>query len=202
MKRRDFYIEYYNITNRAFSDRIVWGEEERKEAWRKGQHLTSKLERKMFIVTQYLTLLLCWIPMCFYRGLWVVLPVALILFLLQSLITDFSVIKIEWLYFIYRKNNVYCSVLYDIFLGRITDFLNQLKRSTNKVVTGYVFKGGGKFYRKYCAVCRNKDNIITLTFKSNSVVVTVNKKTHTVKDVLPTKEHLITEIATIINANK
>ncbi len=202
MKRRDFYVEYYNRTNRAFSDKVVWGKEEREEAWRKGQYLTSKRERKIFIVTQYLILLLSWIPMCFHRGSWVVVTIALILFLLQSLTTDFSVIKIEWLYFIYRKNNVYCSVLYDIFLGKFTDYLDELKRLTKKKVTGYVFKSGGKFYGKYGAVCRDKNNKITLTFKRNSVVVVINEKAFVMKDVLLTKEHLITELATIINTNK
>lgn len=202
MKRRDFYIAYYNRTNRAFSDKIVWGKEEREEAWRKGQHLTSKLERKIFIVTQYLILLLCWIPMCFDREAWVVVPIALLLFLLQSFITDFSIIKIECLYLIYRKNNIYCSVLYDIFLGNLTGFLEELKRSSKKKVTGFVFGGGGKFYGKYCAVCRNKDNNIALYFKRDSVIVTVNKKKHVIKDVLLTKEHLITEIAAIINSSE
>ena len=94
MKRKDFYIEYYNRTNRAFSDKIVWGKEEREEAWRKHQHGTSKLERKVFIATQYLTLFLCWIPVCFDHNVWVVVPIALVFVLLQSLITDFYVIKI------------------------------------------------------------------------------------------------------------
>ncbi len=202
MKRKDFYIEYYNRTNRVFSDKIIWGETEREEAWRKRQHLTSKLERKIFIVMQYLILLLCWIPMYFDRELWVVVPIALLYFLFQSLITDFSLIKIEWLYSIYRKQDVYSSVLYDIFLGKLTDFLDELKRLTKKEVRGYIFISGGKFYGKYYAVCRNKSNKIILRFKRNSVVVTVNKKKFVIKDVFPTKEHLITAIATLINTNK
>lgn len=201
MKRTDFYIEYYSRTNLAFSDKIVWGKEEREEAWQKGQHLTSKLERKVFIVTQYIVLLLCWIPVCFERGAWVVIPIALILFLLQSIITDFSIIKIEWLYSVYRKNNVYCSVLHDMFLGKFDSFLDKLKRSTKKKVMGYVFTGGGKICRKYCAVCRNKNNQITLTFKRNRVVVRINKKAFVIEDVLIDKNHLITELATTINAS-
>ncbi len=202
MKKRKFYIEYYDRTNRAFSDKIIWGKKEREDAWRQGQHLISKLERKIFIVTQYLTLLLCWIPMCFDRDAWIIVPIAVSVFLLQILITDFSIIKIEWLYYIYRKNTVYSSVLHDIFLGKFADFLNELKRATKKEVTGYIFKSGGEFYGKYCAVCRNKNNKITLTFKRNSVVIMVNKKKFVIKDSLLTKEHLATEIATIINANK
>lgn len=202
MKRKDFYIEYYYRTNRAFSDKMVWGKEERQEAWRKGQQFISKLERKVFIVTQYLSLLLCWIPMCFERGLWVTVPIAFFCFLLQSVITDFSFIKIEWLYSIYRQNNAYCSALHDIFLGNFGNFLAQLKRETKTEVTGYYLKRGGKFYGKYCAVCRSKDKKIVVTFKRNCVVVVINEKAFVIKEVLLTKEHLITEIAAIINLNK
>ena len=93
MKRTDFYIEYYNRTNRAFSDKIAWGKEEREEAWQKGQYLTSKLERKIFIVTQYIILLLCWIPVCFERRAWVVVPIALICFFCNRLLLIFLLSK-------------------------------------------------------------------------------------------------------------
>lgn len=201
MKRKDFYIEYYYRSNRAFSDKIVWGKEEREDAWRKGQHLTSKFERKVFIVTQYLVLFLCWIPVCFDRRMWRIIPIALLCFLLQSVITDFSIIKIEWLYSIYRKNNVYCSVLHDIFLGNFDYFLAQMKCATKKIVTGYYLDRGGRFYGKYCAICRNKGNKITVIFKRNRVAVIINEKTFFIKEVLLTKELLITEITAIINAN-
>ncbi len=157
MKRREFYIEYYNRTNRVFSDKTIWGNKEREEAWHKKQHLPSKLERKIFIVLQYLILLLCWIPVCFAHRAWVVIPIAILYSLLHSFITDFSILKIEFLYFFYRKNSVYCSVLHNIFLGSYTEFLNELTRFTKKEVTGYVFIGGGKFYGKFRAVCINKN---------------------------------------------
>ena len=201
MKRKDFYVEYYTRTNRAFSDEIAWGKEEREAAWRKGQHHTSKFERKVFILTQYLILLVCWIPMCFDRSMWRIVPVALLLFFLQSVITDFSIIKIEWLYSIYRKNNVFCSVLHDIFLGNFDDFLAQLKRATKKKVTGYYLNRGGRFYGKYCAISRNKGNKIAVIFKRNRVAVIIDEKAFVIKEVLPIKEHLINEIAAIINAN-
>ncbi len=202
MHRKDFYIEYFNRTNRVFSDKIIWGKKEREEAWRKGQHLTSKLERKIFIVSQYLVLLLCWIPICFGRELWVVIPLAIFCFLFQSFITDFSILKIEFLYFIHRKNSIYCSVLHDIFLGNYAEFINQLTRFTKKIVTGYVFVSGGKFYGKFRAVCRNKSTKIVLRFQMNCVIVVINKKKFVIKDVLSSKEQLIQELADIINTNK
>ena len=160
MKRRDFYIEYYNRTDRVFFNKFIWGEKEREEARRKGRLYTTKLERKIFIALQYVTLLLCWIPMCIERELWCVIPIGLLCFFLETLLTDFSIIKIEILYFIYRRSNVYCSVLYDIFLGRYTEMLYDLTRLTKKEVTGYVFISGGKFFGKFDAVCRNKNKAI------------------------------------------
>ena len=202
MQRKDFYIEYYNRTNRFFSDKIIWGKKEREEAWRKGQGLTSKFGRKIFIIFQYLILLLCWIPMCFERELWVAIPIAILCFLLQSYITDFSILKIEFLYLTYCKNSVYCSVLHDIFLGSYAEFFDQLTRYTKKEVTGYIFIGGGKFYGKFRAVCRNKTKRIVLKFQTNCTTVIINKKKFVVKGVLTSKEHLISEIANIINTNQ
>ena len=202
MKRKKFYIEYYNRTNRNFSDKIIWCEKEREEARRRRQHFTSKLERKIFIAVQYFVLLLCWIPMCIERELWIVVPIALLYFILQSSITDFSILKIEALYFIYRKNNVYSSVLHNIFLGNYDDFLNQLTRFTKNEVTGFVFTSGGRFYGKFRAVCRNKSKRILLKFKINSVVITINKKKFVISGMLTSNEQLISEIATIIKTNK
>ena len=199
MKRRDFYIEYYNRTNRVFSDNIIWGKKEREAAWRKGQHLISKRERKIFIVLQYLILLFCWIPMCFNRELWFFIPIALLYFLLQSSITDFSILKIELLYSIFCKNSVYCSILHDIFIGSYTDFFNHLIRYTKNEVIAYVFVSGGKFYGKFRAVCKDKNKRIILKFKKNCIIVTVNKNKIVIKDSIPSREHIITKIATIIN---
>jgi len=202
MKRKDFYVEYYNRTNRVFSDKIIWGKKESEDARRKGHLFTSKFERKIFIVIQYLILLLCWLPICFDRKLWVVIPIALLLFLLHSLITDYSILKIEILYFVYCKKSIYSSILHDIFLGCYGDFLDELTRLTKEEVAGYILVSGGKFYGKFQAVCRNKSKKIVLRFRVNSVIVTVDEKKFLIKGALPTKESLITEIAAIINTNK
>ena len=196
MRRKDFYIEYYNRTNSFFLDKIDWA------VWWKKRARTSKFERKIFIIFQYLVLLLCWIPVCFKRELWIFIPVAILLSLLQSYITDFSILKIEILYLIYRKNNVYCSALHNIFLGSYAEFFDQLTRYTKKEVTGYFLIGGGKFYGKFQGVCRSQNKRIVLKFRTNCTVVIINKKKFVVKGVLPSKEHLISEIATIINSNR
>lgn len=201
MKRKDFYIEYYNRTNRIFSDNAIWNKKDREKSWRKRQINFSKKERKVYIVLQYLILLLCWIPMCFDRGLWTVIPVALLYFLSSCFITDFSIIKIEILYFIYRQNNVFCSVLHDIFLGNYDNMLRALTRLTKKEATGYVFRSGGRFYGTFDAVSRNKKRNIVLKFKVNSVTVAINEQKFVIKDEMLSKEEVITEIAAVINSN-
>lgn len=199
MKRKDFYSDYYTRTNRLFSDKIIWTKEDRENAWRKGQLPISKSERKLFITTQYLTLLLCWIPVCFYNISWAIILIALLAFLLQSCISDFSIIKIECLYLIYRKDNIFCFILHSIFLGNSTSFFNELKRATNKKISGYVLKGGGEFYAKYLAVCRNKNDKIILVFQKNKIKVSINKKITVIKNKDLSQEQLLSDISSIIN---
>jgi hypothetical protein len=201
MKRRAFYREYYDRTNRVFSDKIIWSKKEDEEAWRKGQIRISKFRRKILIIEQYFILFLCWIPLCFDQTLWKIIPFALLLFLLSSSLADFSIIKIELLYCIYRKNNVYSSVLYDIFLNTQPDFLDELKNMTKKEVKGYIFKKGGKFYGKYFAMCRNKSNKILLTFKRNKVIVKINEKPTVIQNTNLNRPQLLTALSDVINEN-
>lgn len=199
MKRKDFYIEYYNRTNRVFSDTIVWGKKERQTAWRKGQHYTSKIERLSFIIIQYLALFLSWIPMCFDFDLWKLIPISIIISILISLETDFSFIKIEILYFIYKTDNVFCSILHNIFLGDFGFFLDDLKKLTKPSVNGYIFKSGGKFYGKFLAICRNRNNSISIKFKFNSVIIKINGKKTTINNKALSLEKLVSEISSVIN---
>ena len=198
MTRKDFYCEYYKRTNKIFSDKIIWSQKEREKAWQKRQIYISKLERKVFISIQYLILLLCWVPMCFDSKLWIVIPISISVSTLVYFVTDFSFIKMELLYSIYRKNDAYASMLHDIFIGNFAEFLEKLKSATKKKVTGYVFWSGGKFYGKYFAVCRSKNDKIVLMFKRNRVIVTVNENTTVIRAKL-TKQEILDEIATIIN---
>ena len=136
--------------------------------------------------------------MYFDRDKWVIITIALIIFLSQSYITNFSIIKIELLYYIYRKSNVYCSVLHDIFVGEYTDFFDKLKRLTKKQVIGYFLKSGGTLYGKFNAVCRNKSNKIILIFRFNKVVLSVNEAKIEIKNKSFTEEELLTEISSAI----
>ena len=60
-------------------------------------------------------------------------------------------------------------------------------------------KSGGKFWGKYCAVCRNKNNSITVNFKVRCVEVKINNEVVIIKKMFDSEEHLLLEIASVIN---
>ena len=138
MTRKEFFINYYIQTDRVFSDRFIWNKcGFSEEAWRKGQISFSKMERKLFIVFQYICLLSCWIPICFDHTLWIFIPLGISFYLILSLMTDFSFIKIETLYLIYNTKTVYCTILHKVFRGDWSSFLDPLKRLTKRAILGF-----------------------------------------------------------------
>lgn len=200
MKRKDFYIEYYRRTDRKFSDKIVWTKEDREDAWRRGQLPISKFGRKIRIAEQYLLPLGFGILVCFHPDAWPSLLIAVILLVLGSMYTEFSLIQVECLYALYRRKTVYAALLHEIFLGRYDDFLDELQRVTKKVTTGYVFLRGGKLCGKFAAVCRDKNRKVFLTFRSNRVVLVVNGKKTIVNRAVQTRDALWDELAAVLCA--
>lgn len=199
MKRTEFYKEYYKITNRPFSDRMIWSLTDRETAWRKGQHNVAKIERKLFIVLQYLILLCCWIPLFFGLNGWCCV-FGVVLFILLSYITDFSIIKIEILYHIYNRNNIYSKLLYKIFSGKIDSFFNLIRTGTKKNISGFVLQNGQKLIAKYCAVFRKQRNKAILIFKPNCITVRYNSVDYKIDDTDLTESKLADRIAHILNA--
>lgn len=202
MKRKDFYREYYRITNRRFADKTVWDSESRERAWQKRQFYISKRERKRYIVYQYLFLLLCLLPLFSDRNIWLIVPLVIGFSILQSYNTDFSIIRIEMLYSIYRRNDCYCSLLYDMFRNRLGDFREELRMATKMVSGGYVLERGGRFYGKYRAWCRDPKQNITFVLKRNKVSVNVNGAVTDITDKTLSREQLISRMAEIINTVK
>ena len=204
--RKEFYREYYRKTNRY--DERIWNE----AAWIGGKGSHKYVEkpnipaRKYHIVMKYVLTALCWIPFCVVRdyktlmfGLFL-LSVAV----LHAQAAKFSIIRIELLYSVYRKNNVYCSLLHDIFLNTDIEFLETLRRLTKKVSSGYYYRihwSGSRLYANYTGICRKPGNKISLAFRKNKVVVTVNDKKTVINGNFATKEQLVAEVAALINAS-
>ena len=199
MTRKEFYKKYYDETNRAFADKTVWSREEREEADRKGQHLISKRERKINLAVQYLCLLLCWVPLCFDKKTWVLIPCLILIGLLNSALTNFSFLKIELLYRVHQNGTVYGSLLHDAYFGNHRAILDKLRFVTKRSVTGYSFRRRGIYRATLEGYCRSPKNSISVTFLKKSVKLEVNGQVTVIDHPFPTREELFGEMATVIN---
>jgi len=201
MKRREFYRVYYARTNRNFSDKIIWKRGEKGDAWRKGQDLsfTSKIGRICYIFLQYFMLLLGGGLICYGIWSWSVAPILLIMFACFVFITDFSIIKIELLYFIFSRKNAYSELLYEVFLNTSPTFCNELEALTKKRVTGYYLNRGGTFGGTFLGICRKKNEQISVILQNKRVVVKINRKKTMIQNKALTREQLLAEIAAVIN---
>ncbi len=163
VKRSDFYKKYYRVTDMSFCDRTIWFAKDRERAHRKGQIRTSKTERKVFIVVQYLVLVLAGI--CFWCGQYRYGAGGCVLFLLIHLVTDFSILKIELLYRIYSRKNPYAALLYQAFTREAGDFWHEVQTRVKKHISGFVRVNRGKFSVKYRVVYRNKQDDVYIVLK-------------------------------------
>ena len=163
MKRWEFYRTYWRITDRVFADRTIWSAHDREQAWRRGQTRTSKLERKCGLALQYLALFgAVWLLVAGDGALGAVL---LLLHLLSAWITDFSVVKMELLYGIYRRKNLFSQLLYQNFLGKTDGLWCAVKPLAKNRVSGFVRVGRGKLWVRYRVVFRkgHEDASIVVT---------------------------------------
>ena len=160
MKRFTFYKEYYEITNRLYANHTIWSAKEREQSWRKGQINTSKRERAVFIAAQYCTLLVAGILFITGNGRYGI--IGCVMFLLSSLITDFSITKIELLYQIFTHNSPYASLLYNTFSGKMDDFWCLIQPKVKKKVSGFVRINRNKFLAKYRVVFRKEHESVTI----------------------------------------
>lgn len=201
MTRKEFYVEYYNRTNEQFADEIINGEESREKANRKNQRKTSKSERIFFLILQYaLVIGALFLP---FVGIdpWGALFLVCVLFLPLAYLTDFSLLKIELLYHLYRPDHIYARLLHQIFLGRYSEFIQDLLRATQSKVSGYwcVQWQKPKFCGKFRAVCRNAGEQVLLTFCPRKVKICTNTQTVVLCDQSLSREELIAQIAAVVN---
>ncbi len=184
MKRIDFYKKYYEITDRKYTDKIVWFAKEYEKYWRKGQTHISKTERRISIAGQY-GVLLATIVLFVIGNYWGG-AIGCFWFLGSSIITtDFSFIKIEALYHIFNRNNPYAFLLHQAFLEKVLE-VPQAK----KQVSGFVRTNRNKFVAKYDVIFRKKHEkvylIITpfkIKLKSKSLNIVFNDPTKSLTEI-------------------
>ena len=197
MKRFAFYKEYYQITNRTYADHIIWSAKDREQAWRKGQINTSKRERVVFIAAQYCALLATGILFVTGNGRYGL--IGCIIFLLSSLITDFSITKLELLYQIFTHNSLYASLLYKAFSGRIDDFWCLIQPKTKKKVSGFVRTNSNKFIAKYRVVFRKKRESVTIIISPFHIGVKSGAHKMVFNDTKATIEQIADDISEVLN---
>ena len=201
MTRKAFYAEYYKRTNEQFADEIINGKESREKANRKKQRQTSKSERIFFLFLQYALLVGALILLFAGIDPWSVLLLFCIFCLPITFLTDFSLLKIELLYHLYRPNHIYARLLHQIFLGQYSEFIRDLHRATPNKVSGYwcIQWQKPKFYGKFRAVCRNPGEQVILTFGPRKVKIRTNSQTVVLCDKSLSREALIDQIAAVVN---
>ena len=198
MKRLAFYKKYYEITNRIYADHTIWSAKDREHTWRKGQIHTSKTERVVFITAQYCALLAAGILFMTGTGRYGI--IGCVMFLLSSLITDFSITKIELLYQIFTHNSPYASLLYKTFSGKIDDFWCLIQPNTKKTVSGFVRINRNKFVAKYRVVFRKKHEGVTIIISPFHIRVKTEKRNIVLNDTKVTITQIADGISEVLNS--
>lgn len=196
MSRKEFYKLYYTITNRKFSDHVIWTNEDREQAWRKGQIMLSKIERKISIGLQYVALLATIIS--FWMGEYVIGVTTGVLFLLGSALTDFSVVKIEVLYAVYRRKNAFSALLYMVFRSGLDEFWSFVKPRVGKKVSGFLPEWKCKLWAKYSVIYRKQRVKSVIWLYPNKIVVKTKNGKHTITDRTLSMQELADQVAVIL----
>lgn len=198
MKRFAFYKDYYLITNRIYADHTIWSAENREQAWRKGQINTSKRERVVFIAAQYCALLVAGILFVTGNGRHSI--IGCVMYLLSSLITDFSITKMELLYQIFTYNSPYASLLYKTFSGKIDDFWCLIQPKVKKKVSGFVRINRNKFVVKYRVVFRKKHESVTIIISPFNIKMKSETDNIVFNDATATLMQIADDITEVLNS--
>ena len=198
MKRFTFYKEYYQITNRIYADHTIWSAKSREQAWRKGQINTSKRERVVFITAQYCALLVAGILFVTGNGRHGI--IGCVMFLLSSLITDFSITKMELLYHLFTHNSPYASLLYKTFSGKIDSFWGLIQPKAKKKVSGFVRINRNKFVAKYRVVFRKKHESVTIIISPFNIKLKSETDKIVFNDTTATLTQIADDITEVLNS--
>ena len=197
MKRRDFYKEYYKVTDRVYADYMILTSGDVRTAWDKGWVKTSKTERKIMIILQYLVLLGTII--CFPAGKGRYGFIGCVWFLLSVRITDFSFTKMEIFYRLFRRNTCYATLLYHAFLGKQDSFWQLILPETKKTVSGFVRCNSLRLIAVYRVVLRRSRERVRLIVTPNRVKLRTKSHQVVFDDPTMSREALARAIAGALN---
>ena len=167
LKRGDFYKEYYRETDRVFADFLILTGKDVRYAWDKGWRRTSKTERKVLIVLQYLALLGGLV--CFLLGESRYGVIGCLWFVLSVFVTDFSLLEMEALYRVYRNNTPYAMLLHLAFFRKLDSFWQLILPNAKKRSSGFVRWMDLRLSVTYRVVLRKSTRRVFLTVRPNCV---------------------------------
>ena len=198
MTYRAFLKEYYRITDRTYADRMIWFAKDRERAWQRGQYRMSKIERRISIALQYLIPIFSWLPLLWAPDTWFCILFALLYGIINAILTDFSFIKIFFLYRLYFGGSVYGDVLYLAFLGEFTPHLDRLRKGNSKQIQGFLLRHEGKFRTEYTVLLRNRNPNITLIFCRKYAALKANGVNSGFRALYPSIDALLADMETLL----
>lgn len=167
VKRLEFYKEYYRVTDKDFADFWILTGKDVRYAWDKGWRRTSKTERKVLIVLQYLALLGGLV--CFLLGESRYGVIGCLWFVLSVFVTDFSLLEMEALYRVFRKNTPYAMLLHLAFFRKLDSFWQLILPNAKKRSSGFVRWRDLRVSVTYRVVLRKSTRRVFLTVRPNCV---------------------------------
>ena len=197
MKFTEFFKLYFEVTNRQYSDKIIWNtkSDNYKKATEKGQNpRISKLERRLFIILQYLELIFT-VAYSIITNVWIVSFFGVIAFILSVFITNFSFVIILKLY-LSLNNSIYSQIWLQMFYGNF-DFSYLTKSKIN----GY-FPTRKLYFQlpsKLVATCKDKNTKISISFTTQKAKIIINNEKITINSEQNNIYSLLEEIANVIN---
>ncbi len=199
MKFTEFFKLYFEITDRQYSDKIIWDShsDNYKKATQKGQNpRISKLERKLLIILQYLELIFT-VVYSIITNVWIVSFFGVIVFLLSVYITSFSLIIILKL-FLSLNGSVYSQIWLQLFYGNF-DFSYLTKLTKTKINGYYSTRKIFQLPSKLVATSKDKNNKISISFTTKKAKIIINNEKITINSEQNNVNTLLEEIANKIN---
>ena len=118
--------------------------------------------------------------------------------LLICLRTDYSVVKVEALYYLYHRKNIFSSLLYLSFLGRMDEFWSCVKQRVKNKISGFALEMKTKLRAKYCVVYRKQRIKTMIVLRPNKIVIKTESGNHILSDCGLSLSELADQIAGIL----
>jgi hypothetical protein len=203
----EFFKVYWERTNRDYCNEAVqwvgrhinWNSRKAMKARNNGQKYISKLQRKILIFLQYLFLVLGIVLWLFNDAIpYLALGVVIFLFISSYEGSDFSIIKIAFLYVLLVRESVYSRALYQCFMGNFD--VNAIKRAFEKKENVFVYPCALFELRPKVKfdILVKRETVAKVVFWPNCVVLKTKNEKIKIKEEYESCEELLSVIGKIL----